>query len=65
MGSTTEDRRLDAVFTALSDRTRRDIVARLSVGEATVNELLDRWLDVFDVERKTRAGDVSKVKKHI
>ncbi len=24
--------------------------------EATVNELLDRWLDVLDVERKTRAG---------
>jgi DNA-binding transcriptional ArsR family regulator len=34
----TEDR-LDAVFTALGDRTRRDIVARLSTGEATVKEL--------------------------
>ncbi len=37
--SATEDERLDAVFTALSDRTRRDIVARLSTGEATVTEL--------------------------
>ncbi|AGL18512.1 helix-turn-helix transcriptional regulator [Actinoplanes sp. N902-109] len=33
------DEQLDAVFTALSDRTRRDIVARLSVAEATVKEL--------------------------
>ena len=34
--TTIEDQRLDALFTALSDRTRRDIVSRLSVGEATV-----------------------------
>jgi DNA-binding transcriptional ArsR family regulator len=39
MGSTVEDQQLDALFTALSDRTRRDIVARLSAGEATVKEL--------------------------
>ena len=39
MGSTIEDQQLDALFTALSDRTRRDIVARLSTGEATVKEL--------------------------
>src|SRR5687767_13142553 len=43
MGSITEDERLDAVFTALSDRTRRDIVARLSVGEATVKELAEPY----------------------
>src|SRR3954447_15472812 len=36
---TIEDERLDAMFAALADRTRRDIVARLSEGEATVNEL--------------------------
>lgn len=36
---TSDDERLDAVFAALTDRTRRDIVARLSAGEATVNEL--------------------------
>ena len=36
---TMDDERLDAVFAALADRTRRDIVARLSEGEATVKEL--------------------------
>jgi DNA-binding transcriptional ArsR family regulator len=39
MGTTVDDERLDEVFAALADRTRRDIVARLSTGEATVNEL--------------------------
>lgn len=33
--------------------------------EATVNELLDRWLDVIEIERKTRAGYVGKIEKHI
>jgi DNA-binding transcriptional ArsR family regulator len=31
--------RLDATFAALADPTRRAIVARLAVGDATVNEL--------------------------
>jgi DNA-binding transcriptional ArsR family regulator len=39
MAVTLDDERLDAVFAALADRTRRDIVARLSEGEATVTEL--------------------------
>ena len=39
MTTVSEDERLDALFTALGDRTRRDIVARLSTGEATVKEL--------------------------
>ena len=43
MGTIVEDQRLDAVFTALSDRTRRDIVVRLSAGEATVKELSQRY----------------------
>lgn len=34
-----ENRQLDAMFAALADPTRRDIVARLSSGDATVNEL--------------------------
>ncbi|MBL7255882.1 winged helix-turn-helix transcriptional regulator [Actinoplanes sp. LDG1-01] len=34
---------LDVLFTALSDRTRRDIVVRLSAGEATVKELAERY----------------------
>ena len=41
--TTIEDERLDALFTALSDRTRRDIVARLSAGEATVTELAEPY----------------------
>ena len=36
-----DDPRLDAVFTALGDPTRRGIVARLSTGEATVTELAE------------------------
>jgi DNA-binding transcriptional ArsR family regulator len=36
---TIDDERLDAMFAALADRTRRDIVTRLSEGEATVKEL--------------------------
>jgi DNA-binding transcriptional ArsR family regulator len=34
-----DDEQLDAMFAALADRTRRDIVTRLSEGEATVKEL--------------------------
>ena len=39
MATTRDSERLDAMFAALADRTRRDIVARLSQGEATVKEL--------------------------
>jgi DNA-binding transcriptional ArsR family regulator len=35
----TDDERLDAMFAALADRTRRDIVTRLGEGEATVKDL--------------------------
>jgi DNA-binding transcriptional ArsR family regulator len=38
MTAATEER-LDAAFTALADPTRRAIVARLALGDATVNEL--------------------------
>lgn len=37
--ATIDDERLDATFAALADPTRRDIVVRLSRGEATVKEL--------------------------
>ena len=43
MISTIGDQQLDAMFTALSDRTRRDIVTRLSTGEATVKELAEPY----------------------
>lgn len=36
-----DDETLDAVFTALSDPTRRAILARLAEGEATVSELAE------------------------
>lgn len=39
MTTTVDDEQLDGMFAALADRTRRDIVARLSEGEATVTEL--------------------------
>ncbi|HYY09312.1 MAG TPA: metalloregulator ArsR/SmtB family transcription factor [Kineosporiaceae bacterium] len=38
-----DDEALDAVFAALADRTRRDIVVRLSHGEATVKELAEPY----------------------
>ena len=34
---------LDATFSALSDPTRREILARLSAGERTISELADRF----------------------
>ncbi|MCX6399400.1 MAG: metalloregulator ArsR/SmtB family transcription factor [Propionibacteriales bacterium] len=34
-----QDDRLSRVFSALADPTRRDMVARLAAGDATVNEL--------------------------
>ena len=39
MGSAGDDERLDRAFMALADPVRRAIVARLSRGPATVNEL--------------------------
>jgi integrase len=30
-----------------------------------VNELLNRWLDVLDVERRTRASYVSRTEEHV
>jgi DNA-binding transcriptional ArsR family regulator len=41
MAMTMMDDQLDLVFSALADRTRRAILARLATGEATVNELAE------------------------
>ena len=48
------DDQLSQAFAALSDPTRRDIVARLAIGDATVNELAEP----FDVT-------VQNISKHI
>ena len=39
--SVTTDERLDATFAALASSTRRAILARLAVGEATVNQIAE------------------------
>ena len=41
--TTTDAKRLDATFFALSDATRRAILLRLAGGEATVNELTESF----------------------
>ena len=46
--------RLDRVFSALADPTRRDMVARLAAGDATVNELAEPY-----------AVSVQAVSKHL
>jgi hypothetical protein len=33
--------------------------------EATVNHHVDRWLEMLDVERRTRIGYIGKIEKHI
>jgi DNA-binding transcriptional ArsR family regulator len=38
-----DDDRLSRIFAALADPTRRDIVARLAVGDATVGELAEPY----------------------
>ncbi|MFC7530904.1 ArsR/SmtB family transcription factor [Actinoplanes sp. GCM10030250] len=43
MALTVDDQQLDALFTALSDSTRRDILTRLGTGEATVKELAEPY----------------------
>ena len=62
----TEDR-LSRVFSALADPTRRDIVARLAVGDATVNELAEPYdVTVQAVSKHVRvledAGLVSRTR---
>ena len=43
MPTALDEDRVDAVFRALSDPTRRDIVRRLSAAEATVTELAEPY----------------------
>lgn len=43
---------VDRVFAALADRTRRDIVARVMTGEASVSALTERYAMSFAAVRK-------------
>jgi DNA-binding transcriptional ArsR family regulator len=50
--SVLEDDRLSRIFAALADPTRRDIVARLSAGDATVGQLAERYSVTFQAISK-------------
>jgi DNA-binding transcriptional ArsR family regulator len=65
MGSTITDERADAVFGALSDATRRDILTRAMGGDLGVSELADLYPMSFAAVQKhvavlERAGLVRK-----
>jgi DNA-binding transcriptional ArsR family regulator len=47
-----EDDRLSRIFAALADPIRRDIVARLTVGDATVSQLAERYEVSFQAVSK-------------
>jgi DNA-binding transcriptional ArsR family regulator len=53
------EQRLDATFAALADPTRRAIVARLAVGDATVNELAEP----FDLKLPTVSKHLKVLQK--
>ncbi|QGG94435.1 ArsR/SmtB family transcription factor [Actinomarinicola tropica] len=62
-----EDDRLDLVFAALADATRRALLARLAEGEATLNELaepFDMSLQAVSKHLKVleRAGLISRTR---
>jgi DNA-binding transcriptional ArsR family regulator len=63
--SATEDDRADALFHALADRTRRDILRRVLVGEHSVTALAEKYDMSFASVQKhvavlERAGLLSK-----
>jgi integrase len=56
------EREAEKVLTKLLNQVDERRSPRTS---ATVNQLLDRWLGVLDVERTTRINYVGKIEKHI
>lgn len=53
-----------------AERVRVRLLSQVDDGRsprttATVNQLLDRWLELVEVERTTRAGYVGKIDKHV
>jgi DNA-binding transcriptional ArsR family regulator len=66
--SVVDDRKLDAVFSALADPTRRAIVRRLATGEASVGELAEPFTMTFQAVSKhlqvlEHAGLVERTRK--
>ena len=58
------DDRLSRVFAALADPTRRDIVARLAVGDATVGQLLRPYdVSIQAVSKHSRLEDAGLVSR--
>ena len=47
---------LDQTFSALSDATRRDILSRLALGEATVSEIAEPYEMSLNAVSKTQAS---------
>ncbi|MBW3561123.1 MAG: helix-turn-helix domain-containing protein [Actinobacteria bacterium] len=65
MGTTITEERADAVFGALADATRRDILSRAMLGDLGISELADRYPMSFAAVQKhvavlERAGLVRK-----
>ena len=65
MGATLTEKRADAVFAALADATRRDILSRAMGGDLGVSELAERYPMSFAAVQKhvavlERAGLVRK-----
>ena len=56
------EREAEKVLTKLLNQVDERRSPRTS---ATVNQLLDRWLDVVELSRKTRNGYVGKIEKHV
>ena len=52
-------KQLDVTFSALADPTRRAILARLTKGEATVNQLVDQ----FDLTQPTISSHIKVLEK--
>lgn len=62
------DAKVDAIFHALADRTRRDIVARVAVREQSISTLADRYAMSFAAVQKhvavlQRASLVTKTQR--
>jgi DNA-binding transcriptional ArsR family regulator len=60
-----DDDRLSRVFAALSDPTRRDIVARLSAGDATVGQLAEPYGVSEEAGLVSHSKDAQRRPRHL